>query len=280
MGDDGSAPYPEIAAMAREAEAAGLDSLWVFDHMLSSVDEPASGPWEAWTLLGALAAVTRSARLGTLVACTGFRNPALLAKMAHTIQEISGGRLILGIGAGWHEPEYRAFGYPFDHRVDRFTEAIEIIARLLRGERVTFTGKHSTVDNAVLRPELSTGPTSTPILVGTGGERMLRLTARWADAWNTAWYGLPNARFDELSAKLRDACAAERRDPSTVEVTVGLLIGGDERPARVEHDPGAIADVLHAWQDKGVGQVLCWPEPTTRESLDALVTGYRRFRNP
>lgn len=283
MGDDDRAGIPvgyrEIVALARDAEAVGLDALWVYDHLLAKEESGAvTGPWEAWTLLTALATATDRVRLGTLVSCTSFRHPAVLAKMAHTLQEISGGRLVLGLGAGWHQPEYHAFGFPFDHRVSRFEEAIEIIVTLLRDGRASFTGKYYQVHDCVLLPPLSAGPTRTPVLVGTRGERMLRLTARWADSWNGAWYGLPDGRFTEARDKVHAACAAEDRDPSTLELTVGMLIGGDERPGRVELTPAAVADALAAWREQGVTEVICWPDPTDGPATKVLFEGFQRFR--
>ena len=283
MGDDDRPGVPasaaSILAMARAGQDARLDSLWVYDHLITVEDEGrTSGLWEAWTLLSALAVTTERVRLGTLVSCTGFRNPALLAKMAHTVQELSGGRLILGLGAGWHRPEYTAFGYPFDHRVDRFTEAIEIIVRLLRGEKTTYSGRYSQVDGCELLPTLSAGSTRTPILVGTAGERMMRLTARWADAWNVAWFGTPNERFTQLRGTLHAACDAEGRDPSTVDVTVGLVVGGRERPGRVPVEPAAVADVLHMWRAEGVRHVIAWPDPTDAVGVEAFLGGAAAYR--
>src|SRR5215213_6860584 len=136
--------WPEYRAMARAAEAAGFDSIWLGDHLLSRADErPERGPWEAWTLLAALAAATERVRLGPLVACAGFHSPGLVAKMAATLAEVSGGRFVLGLGAGWNEEEFRAFGLPFDRRVSRFEEAFAIVRGLLAGDRVTFHGRHS-----------------------------------------------------------------------------------------------------------------------------------------
>ena len=130
--------------MARTAEAGGLDSFWLFDHLLFRHDpQKTVGIWECWTLLCALAEATEKIELGTIVLCSPFRNPALLAKMAHTLDEVSNGRLILGIGAGWHKPEFDAFGYPFDKRVDRFEEALQIMQPLLKGQGVDFEGKQS-----------------------------------------------------------------------------------------------------------------------------------------
>ena len=142
--------WPEYLAIARAAEEVGFDSIWVGDHLLYR--EPERGPWEAWTLLAALAAATERVRLGPLVACTAFHPPGLIAKMAATIAEVSGGRFVLGLGAGWSRDEFAAFGLPYDHRVSRFEEAFTIIRGLLAGERVTLAGRYWSAEDAVLLP--------------------------------------------------------------------------------------------------------------------------------
>ncbi len=176
--------WADILAMARRAEAVGFDSLWVPDHLIQYYEgvEPRGG-WECWTLVAALAAVTEHVELGTIVTATSFRNPALLAKIVDTVEEISGGRTILGLGTGYHEPEYRAFGYPYDHRASRFAEAIAIIDGLLRQGRVDIEGTYHQARNCELRPR-GPRPQGPPIMIGTSGERMLELTARYADRWN------------------------------------------------------------------------------------------------
>ena len=169
----GAGTWPRIRELALLAEAGGIDSLWVYDHLVFRMaGEAEDGIHEAWTLLSALAAVTERAELGTIVLGTGFRPPALTAKMAATLDEIADGRLILGLGTGWHEPEYRAFGYPFDHRAGRFEEALEIIVPLLRGERVTLKGRWHDVEDAVLipaPPRPARVPGRMPILVAAKG---------------------------------------------------------------------------------------------------------------
>ena len=146
--------YMEIRDMAQTADSGGLDSIWLYDHLLFRFDpEKTVGIWECWTLLSALAEATNSVELGTLVLCSPFRNPALLAKMAHTLDEISDGRLILGVGAGWHRPEFDAFGYSFDRRVDRFEEALQILKPLLRDKTVDFSGTHYQAENCVITPQ-------------------------------------------------------------------------------------------------------------------------------
>src|SRR3990170_1717481 len=136
-------PWVEVVAIARAAEESGFDSIWVGDHMLYRRDDPPErGPWDAWTQLAALAAVTSRVTLGPLVAATAFHSPGHIARMAASIAEISGGRFVLGLGAGWNEPEFRAFGFPFDHLGTRFEESFGIVRRLLAGEHVTLKGRY------------------------------------------------------------------------------------------------------------------------------------------
>jgi probable F420-dependent oxidoreductase len=269
--------------MARAAEQAGFDSLWVGDHLLfRDPGLPPRGPWEAWSVLAALAGVTDRVELGPLVASASFHNPAMLAKKAATIDEISGGRLILGLGAGWNEVEYRAFGFPFDHRVDRFEEAFAIIRGLLREGAVDFSGRWHEARDCVLvpRPRREGGP---PIMVGTVGERMLRIAARHADAWN-AWFTLYGNRPEGL-APLREkvdvACASVGRDPATLARTVAALIQVDEGEVpRRGGPPGTapplrgtaeeLADRLRAFAAEGISHVQLVVDPITVDSIERL----------
>lgn len=280
----GASTWPAIRRLALFAEAGGIDSLWVYDHLIFRMaDEPEDGIHEAWTLLAALAAVTERAELGTIVLGTGFRPPALTAKMAVTLDEVANGRLILGLGTGWHEPEYAAFGYPFDHRAGRFEEALSIITPLLRGERVTFHGRWYDVEDAVLippPPRPSRLPGRIPILIAAKGERVLRLVARHADAWNMAWFGFPDERSAGRLADLAAACEAEGRDPATVEVTVGLTIGTEPAaggrqgaPAALSSDPDDVARALDAWRDLGVGHVQVDMRPADERLVEVLLAG-------
>src|SRR5436190_19694683 len=192
--------WPEYVAMAKAAEDSGFDSLWVGDHLLYRDDgRPERGPWDAWTLLAGLAAVTERVRLGPLVACLGFHPPGLLARMAAGVDEVSGGRLVLGVGAGWNEAEFRAFGVPFDHRVGRFEEAFEIVRRLVAGERVSVAGRFLTVDDAVLLPKPSR---RIPLMIGSNGERVLDIALPHVAIWNTWFdgYGNTPAGFESLNA--------------------------------------------------------------------------------
>jgi alkanesulfonate monooxygenase SsuD/methylene tetrahydromethanopterin reductase-like flavin-dependent oxidoreductase (luciferase family) len=279
--------YPEIRAIARQAEAAGFDSIWVYDHLLYRFGEhPTAGIWECWTLLAALAEATDRVRHGTLVMCVPFRNPALLAKMADTLDEISRGRLILGLGAGWHQPEFDAFGLPFGHKVDRFEEALQIIVPLLREGRVDFTGTYYSAPNCELRPR---GPSTRgpEILIASFKPRMLRLAAQYADSWNTAWLGRPTALPDRRAA-LEAACAQVGRDPATLAVTVGVSVAyptpgkASEAPPSPDKvltgSPADVAAGLRAYADMGVAHVICSLEPATPGAVDWLAEAVRLAR--
>jgi probable F420-dependent oxidoreductase len=266
LGEDGDLGRPpiwtEIRDLALQAEDAGFDSVWVYDHLLYRFPdrEATVGVHECWSILSALAGVTTSVELGTLVMPTSWRNPALLAKMAATVDAITGGRLILGLGTGFHQPEFDAFGYPFDHRVDRFEEELQIIAGLLRNGTVDHHGAYHTIPNGELAPAPAR---RIPILVASRGPRMLRLTARHADAWNTAWFG-EAAASAASRAGMEAACAEVGRDPSTLEVTVGVQIATPEEagdapdPARVlTGTPEEIAAGFRAYEEAGVGHLIC-----------------------
>ena len=260
--------WPQVHSFGQHAEVVGLDSVWVCDHLLSG--PPEEGIHEGWTILAALAASTRHLELGQLVTCTSFRHPGLLAKMAMTADTVSGGRLVLGLGAGWYDLEYQAFGYPTDHRVGRFEEAIRIIGPLVRGETVTIAGSYHQVRDAVLRPP-SDRPI--PILVAAQGRRMLRLAARHADAWNTAWFGLPDELLRRRLAELHAALEAEGRDPATLRRTVGMEVR-DPAPTDSGEGFGGSVDEL-AWaidahERLGFDDLIVQLEPKTTRSLDRL----------
>ena len=272
---DGQPPrWSDYKAMAQAAEQMGFDSIWAADHLISRMagaDE--EGVWECFTLLGALAAATSRVTLGPLVACTSFRNPGLLAKMADTVDEISGGRFVLGLGAGWHEPEYQAFGYPFDHLATRFEESLEIIVPLIRKGSVSYHGQYVAADNAVLRPR---GPSAgaMPILIGARRPRMLSLIARYADAYNTVWHMDPavvTQRWDDMKA----ACRAIDRDPATLELTAGTIVRllGPDTPRDPESkvnqgEPEEVAQRLRGFADVGVRRLIVVLDPVSHQILD------------
>ena len=289
MSDDdgrGAPSWPQIRDLARQAEAGGADSVWVYDHLLLRLDGPTRGIHEAWTLLSAIAVATERVELGTIVLATSFRSPAVLAKMATTLDAISGGRLILGLGCGWHEPEYTAFGFPFDHRVDRFEEALRIIGPLVRQGAVTFVGDYHQAEDCVILPR---GPRARiPLLVAAKGPRMLRLAVEHADAWNTAWFGMPDDRLAQRLGAVREACAEAGRDPASLEVTVGITVkaeAGEEwgrpgAPAALLAEPDVVADALRAYATMGVGHVQLDVQPATPATFAQVLDGITRSRAP
>ncbi len=271
---EGKTPtFQDLKAMAQAAERVGLDSLWLADHLIARFPgQGEQGTWEAFTLLSALAAVTERITLGPLVACTSFRNPALLAKMADTLDEISGGRFVLGLGAGWHQPEYDAFGYPFDHLAARFEEALQVIVPLLREGHVDFQGQYYQVRNCVLRPR-GPSPSGPSILIGARRPRMLRLVAQYADAWNTVWHEDPMV-VKERYAEFKEICTSVRRDPATIELTAGTIVkfsqSAGENPIQkaISGTPEEIAHQLQGFADIGVTHLMVVPEPSSMASIE------------
>jgi probable F420-dependent oxidoreductase len=276
--------WPEVLDMTRAIEDLGYDSVWLGEHLLYRwIDRPPRGPWEAWSMLAAIAASTSRIEFGPLVACTSFHNPALLAKAASTIDEISGGRLILGLGAGWNETEFRAFGFPFDHRVDRFEEAFTIIRTLLQDGAIDFEGRFYQARDCELLPRgpRAKGP---PLMIGSNGPRMLRIAAPHVQAWNT-WFA-DTANSPTGVPRLRDmvdeACRDVGRDPSGIERTVAALVrlpGGSGRiqgdyaaaqPTPLEGTPDEMAEVLRAYAKEGIGHVQLVMDPITRASIEAF----------
>ena len=263
--------WPEMRGFAAHAEAIGLDSLWACDHFLSGpAGRPAEAIHEGWTIVAALAASTSTIELGQLVMCVSFRSPALLAKMAVTADGVSGGRLLLGLGAGWYDPEYLAFGFPTDHRVARFAEALQIIGPLLRGDRLTFAGRYHQVRDAVLLPPPDR---PIPILVAGHRPRMLRLTARYADAWNTAWFGLPDGRLGQRLGDMHAALQAENRDPATLRWTVGMdceLTDAGQTGGSFAGAAGELARAIDAYERLGIDDLIVSLQPSTQQGLDRL----------
>lgn len=273
---DGTTPrWADILAMATTAEAIGLDAVWVSDHLgFGDPDGEWHGAWESWTLLSALAAATQRVRLGTYVTAAPLRNPALLAKMAETLDEVSGGRLILGLGAGWNEPEFAAFAVPFDHRFDRFEDALRIVTSMFRTGRADHDGAFAQARGARLRPR-GPRPSGPPVMVGAAGPRMLRLTAELADEWN-AGMRTPE-ELAPLLALLDAACATEGRDPVTLprsaEVLVRTIAPVDGRPPEhreLRGTPEAIAAELHRYGDLGIAHLQVQLRPNTPAAVAAL----------
>ena len=267
--------WSDLAQMARMAEDLGFDSIWNADHLIYRFPgKEVQGPWESWSLLAALAAVTSRVEIGPLVSCTSFRNPALLAKIADTVDEISGGRLVLGLGAGWHEPEYLAFGYPFDHRVSRFAEAIAIIHGLLRHGRVDFAGTYYTARDCELRPR-GPRPDGPPIMIGSTAPRMLSLLAQYGDIWN-AWARQTLEELAEDREKVDAAMEAAGRDPATVERTVSLLVDlpmatgrpSEDKPGFKAREPEELAAHLASYAAAGIAHVQLMLDPNTPAGIE------------
>ncbi len=277
--------WPELRAIARTAEQAGFDSVWFGDHLLYRfANGETRGPWEAWTTLAALAEATERVAIGPLVAATAFHHPFMLAKQAATVDEISGGRLVLGLGAGWNETEFAALGAPFDHRISRFEEAFTIVRTLLAHGAIDFEGEFFTARDAELLPR-SARPGGPPILIGSSGARMLAATIPHAAAWN-AWYadtGNAPSGVAALRARVDEACAAAERDTAEVERTVAVLVrlpGGTGRVMGDEADRMAvpplqgtveeIAEGLRGYAGEGIGHVQLVLDPITEASVAAL----------
>jgi probable F420-dependent oxidoreductase len=276
--------WSDVRAVAEAADQVGLDSVWLADHFFyKAPDGQLYGMHEAWTLLSAVAAITTRVELGNLVLCASFRDPGLTAKMAATLDEVSNGRLTLGVGAGWHDPEYNAFGLPTDHRVGRFEEWLEIVARLTRGETVTFDGTYHQVQNAVLEPQ----PTRRiPILIAGHRPRMMRLTAQWADAWNTAWYGAPTTQLEERLDTLHTALKSAGKPRESMAATVGIIVRDPNQPPVPDPETRAfegsvseLADLLTSYQKLGVDHLIVSAEPMTPRSIERLAEARQLMSN-
>lgn len=293
MGED-TASGADVLRLARRAEAVGFDSVWLVDHFcysaaaemeaLGATPPPelvgkVYGAWECLTTAAVLARETQRVEIGTLVVNTGYRNPALLARMADTIDEFSQGRLILGLGAGDAVSEHRAFGYSWERRVARFEEALQIIRPLLRGETVTFEGEFYRTEGAQNVPR-GPRPTGPPIMIGMlhGGPRMRRLIAQYADAWN-CWLASTDshpAAYAPIRDAMVEACERHGRDPATLARNVTARIcppGGapkaeDMKPLR--GSPAQVADTIAEFESLGVTHIGLWPHPNVEASIDFL----------
>jgi alkanesulfonate monooxygenase SsuD/methylene tetrahydromethanopterin reductase-like flavin-dependent oxidoreductase (luciferase family) len=276
-------PFPELIAMALTAEAVGFDSVWLGDHLLYELAAGHRGPWEAWTSLAAIAASTSTISIGPLVASTSFHAPAMLAKQAATVDAISGGRLILGLGAGWNRREYDAFGFPYDHRVSRFEEAFTIVRTLLREGAIDFHGSYYDADRCVLHPRSSeTGP---PLMIGSIGDRMLDITLPHVDAWNMWWsqYGNSSAGFAREKERVDSLIVAAGRSITDVEATAAVAIqleGGGGRQMGDDTDfehvqplrgsASELAGQLREFEAAGASHIQLVVDPITRDSIEWL----------
>jgi len=262
------ASWDAIRRTAEAAERSGFDSVWVSDHLFldwskyGGAADP-RGSYECWTTLSALGAITERVRLGSLTLCNDFRNPALLAKMIATLDLLSGGRVDVGLGAGWYTAEYAAAGIPFDlpgQRIARLGEAVEIVKRLLAGEELKYEGAYYSIDGAISRPAPVQQP-HPPVWIGGKGDYLLKTAAKVADGWNFSWLGSFDA-YRERSEAADRACEAATRDPSSLRRSVGayVLAGTDERDARrrlerlIERTPAGVLD------GSSGGSAVSWDE--------------------
>jgi alkanesulfonate monooxygenase SsuD/methylene tetrahydromethanopterin reductase-like flavin-dependent oxidoreductase (luciferase family) len=285
--------WPELRDAALAAEAAGWDSIWLDDHLLCDEGDDHDPRLEGWTALAALAAITTRPRLGHLVSAITFRNLGVIAKMATTLDHVSGGRFVLGLGAGWHAREHQAFGIPFGEgigeRLDRLDEAAALLRRLLDGEVVTHHGRFHDLDGAVCAPRPLQD--HLPLLVGgTGRTKTLRTVARVADAWNA--YASPG-ELRELGGVLAAHGAAVGRNVGAIErqVYVNAVIRPtraaaeeawdavlerhhpleEEAPLHAGGPPAEVAATLRPWVDAGAQELaIVLRPPYDRETIDRL----------
>ncbi len=271
-------PWPEYLDLARRVEDAGFDSVWVGDHLLYDLpDGSTRGPYEAWTTLAAIAAVTERVEIGPLVASTSFHAPAMLAKQAATVDAISGGRLIVGLGAGWNRREYDAFGFAYDRRVSRFEEALGIIVPLLRDGRASFHGQFYDVEDCVLDPRPA-HPGGPPVMLGSNSPRMLAIGLPVVDSWNVWWSIYDNSvdRFAQVKAEV-DAVTPPGREVEATAAVLVTLPGGRGRLMGEHYDtevttvtPGDLAEHVRGLADAGATHLQLVLDPITAESIDVV----------
>lgn len=277
-------PFPELIEMAQAAEVVGFDSVWYGDHLIYDLAVGARGPWEAWTTLAAIAQATTTIELGPLVASTSFHAPAMLAKQAATVDAISQGRLIVGLGAGWNQREYDAFGFAYDRRVSRFEEAFTIIRTLLAAGEIDYHGSFYDADRCVLHPR-SPSPGGPPLMVGSIGDRMLDITLPHVDAWNMWWsqYGNTADGFARVKERVDGLVRAAGRSPSEVEATAAVHVrleggggrqmgdfGAGRRVDPLTGSPAEIAGQLRGWEDAGAAHVQLVVDPITYGAIEWL----------
>ncbi|MBI2710614.1 MAG: TIGR03560 family F420-dependent LLM class oxidoreductase [Actinobacteria bacterium] len=286
--------WDDIVGLARHAEATGWDGVWVADHFMpnTGTSERADGPMlECWSVLAGLAAAVPRVRLGSLVTSVTYRHPAVLAKIAATVDNVSGGRLVLGVGSGWQTNEHEAYGLTLGsvkERLDRLEEACEILVGLLREPRTSHTGSFFTVADAPADPKPVQSPL--PLLVGGRGEkRTMRVAARLADEWN-AWTD-PEG-FAHKVAVLDRHCEDLGRDPAAIRRSTQALVditdtpvtidGGDRMPA-LRGTPAQLVEALHTYAAAGLDEFIlpCWGDPgPTRELVDRFAAEVRPELGP
>ncbi len=276
--------FAEMRELAVLTEQGNLDSIWVADHLfIVGGDGEPRGAWESLTILGALADATTRVELGPFVLCTPFRNAGLIAWAANTLDEISQGRFVMGLGSGWHQPEFDAFGFEFQRRVSVFEDSLNVLVPLVREATVVYEGEWSK-GRAELRPPRRR-PNGPPILMAGSKPRMMSLIAKWADRWNSVWYGLPTDEFRAERTELVEACEAIGRDPASIDVSAGIVI---QDPRTIDRNDGegivgnveGIADAFAAWEAEGVDEVMCRLGPPSTGVVETIATAAEALTGP
>jgi alkanesulfonate monooxygenase SsuD/methylene tetrahydromethanopterin reductase-like flavin-dependent oxidoreductase (luciferase family) len=279
----------ELRDIALTAEAVGFDSIWVGDHLLYRDEDGARGPWEVWSMLAALAEATDRVEIGPLVAATSFHSPAMLAKKAATVDEISGGRLILGLGAGWNKAEYDGFGFAYDNRVSRFEEAFTVIRTLIHEGRIDFEGEYYTLREMELVPPARS---DLPLLVGSNGPRMLEITAPYIDMWNTwhVWYGNRPEGLAPLQARVDSAAEVAGREPGEIGRTAAALFqleGGIGRKSSYDRTPAEpitgsnqdLAEILAGFDRAGIDHLQMVLDPIDAAGVERMGDVIEQWRS-
>ncbi|QGG94916.1 TIGR03560 family F420-dependent LLM class oxidoreductase [Actinomarinicola tropica] len=260
--------WDEILATSRHAAATGWDGVWVADHFMPNAEDVSGPMHEAWSLVAGLAAAVERVRIGVLVSGNTYRHPAVLAKAAATADHISGGRVVLGLGAGWQENEHERYGIEFSTvggRLDRLEEACEVVTRLFTEERVTFAGEHYQLTDAPLEPKPVQSPL--PLLIGGGGEkRTMRIAARFAQEWNV--WGTPDV-LRHKNGVLDAHCHDVGRDPGEIRRSCQGLLFLFDNEAKAEEmrqrdigraalvgTPEQLVEVVAAYRDAGVDELI------------------------
>lgn len=274
--------WDTIKARSRFAEDTGFDTVWVPDELLWNVPSW-TGPrgwWECVAMAGAVAASTERVNVGTWVLSALHRNPGLTAKVAETLDEISGGRLIFGFGAGHAGTQGETYGYPMDRTVSRYEEALDIVVSLLRTGQAEYQGEYHSAKDQLLRPR-GPRPGSIPIMLGGHGPRTIGLAVRHADIWSAyaTESSLPEA-FTDMLVLVDHTCEEQGRDPSSLRRSIGVFVEPtDVRVAEASDlgtplsgSPSEIADVIHRFAAMGVDMLELWPSPDTDETVEALAS--------
>jgi alkanesulfonate monooxygenase SsuD/methylene tetrahydromethanopterin reductase-like flavin-dependent oxidoreductase (luciferase family) len=281
--------WGEVRDIARCIEAVGFDSVWVGDHLLYIDENGSRGPWEAWSQLAALGEITQRVELGPLVAATSFHSPAMIAKKAATVDAISGGRLILGLGAGWNATEYRAFGFPYDNRVSRFEEAFTVIRTLIREGSIDHVGRYYEIREMELLPRARPGM---QLMVGSNGAQMLEMTIPHVDLWNTwhVWFGNTPAGLAPLMDDVDDVALRVGRPPGEVKRSAAVLVqleGGIGRNAGSERSNSPpltgsfrrIAEEFAAYEEAGIDHLQLVLDPIDTTGVERAAKSVHEYRS-